>query len=465
MRGRPLQIGTLKDPSLATYQWDNEGRMTSLQYPTVRADGSFGNMSAPMPISAYQYDANGLLSGMTMDNLSGNGPQPFASATYTAAGQLHTLWWGAGTETRTYNSLGQLTSQVGGDGLNMTYNYSATANNGRITSSVDGSTGENTTYTYDALNRLTGASNSIWSQAYTYDGFGNLLTKSGSGGSPTLNVTYNANNRQNGLGYDANGNQGPPSGCGYYCSNTYSVENRLVWQSLGYDQQPSNLYAYDPWGKRVMSGSDVDPGGWANGPQPQYTYTFYGITGQPLAMLKCNGSNYPAHPVCSIVGQNVYYGSKLIVWGGVSVVTDRLGSVRGNSQGERFAYYPYGEERTSTPDGRNKFGTYLRDGVGQDYADQRYYNAGMGRFWSPDPKGKDATDPNNPTSWNLYTYVNGDPVNFSDPTGEDPQCGPGGTWMGEGCYVTGGAALARTSLLARQATLWEPSSPAISTRP
>lgn len=62
-----------------------------------------------------------------------------------------------------------------------------------------------------------------------------------------------------------------------------------------------------------------------------------------------------------------------------------------------------------------------------------------GRFWSPDPKGKDAADPSNATSWNLYTYVNGDPVNFSDPTGEDSQCGPNGTWMGEGCYVTGGA--------------------------
>ena len=120
----------------ATYQWDDEGRMTSLQYPTVTAAGSFGNMPQPMPIAAYQYDVNGRLSGMTMDDLNGAGPQPFASATYTAAGQLHTLSSNNGnwTETRTYNSLGQLTSQVVPYALNMTYNYSATGqNNRRIT--------------------------------------------------------------------------------------------------------------------------------------------------------------------------------------------------------------------------------------------------------------------------------------------------------------------------------------------
>src|ERR1035441_9847651 len=109
------------------------------------------------------------------DTNDGNGPQPYASATYGPAGQLLTLSYGAGTETRTYNSLLQLTSQMGT--LNMTYNYSPTQNNGRITGSVDGTTGENTTYSYDALNRLTGASNAIWTEQYGYDGFGNLTSK------------------------------------------------------------------------------------------------------------------------------------------------------------------------------------------------------------------------------------------------------------------------------------------------
>jgi YD repeat-containing protein len=137
-----------------------------------------------MPIAAFQYDANGRLNGMTMDDRNGYGPQPFASATYTPAGQLYQLSYGLGTETRTYNSMMQLITQSLPGYLNMTYYYSATQNNGRISSSVDGITGEGTWYTYDALNRLTAAQNSSWNEAYGYDGFGNLTSKAGQGGSP-----------------------------------------------------------------------------------------------------------------------------------------------------------------------------------------------------------------------------------------------------------------------------------------
>jgi YD repeat-containing protein len=134
----------------------------------------------------YQYDANGRLSQV-------NGPV-LANATYTAAGQLSTLSYGGMTETRGYNNLGQLTSQYVQNYLNIWYQYSATQNNGRITNTVDFMTGENTAYTYDSLNRLVSASNPFWDQAYTYDGFGNLLSKNGAGGSggtpnPAPNMT------------------------------------------------------------------------------------------------------------------------------------------------------------------------------------------------------------------------------------------------------------------------------------
>lgn len=95
----------------AAYQWDNEGRMTSLQYPTVKV-GIVNWPQLTMPTAAYQYDINGRLSAMTMDSGNGYGPRPFASATYTPARQLQTLWDAAGTETRQYNSLMQLTSHV-----------------------------------------------------------------------------------------------------------------------------------------------------------------------------------------------------------------------------------------------------------------------------------------------------------------------------------------------------------------
>src|SRR3984885_4862947 len=66
---------------------------------------------------------------------------------------------------------------------------------------------------------------------------------------------------------------------------------------------------------------------------------------------------------------------------------------------------------------------------GQDYADQRYYNGTIGRFWTPDPSGSGAAKSTNPISWNMYAYVNSDPVNKSDRTGLDDE-GPQPT----GCY-------------------------------
>jgi len=128
---------------------------------------------------------------------------------------------------------------------------------------------------------------------------------------------------------------------------------------------------------------------------------------------------------------------------------DRLGSVRDTQNGSTMAYYPWGEERTSTPDGNDKFATYFRDlvtqpaGFGEDYASARYYNNNFGRFWSPDPGGLTTADPRNPQSWNRYAYAGGDPVNFNDPTGQfyaspGNPCGPSGYWFGEGCYTGNG---------------------------
>src|ERR1039458_2125913 len=303
----------------AAYQWDNEGRMTSLQYPTVSAVGSFGNMPQPMPTAGFQYDANGRLSEVTM--ASDSGPQWFASGTYTTAGQLYQLSYGPWTETRQYNSLLQLTNQTAPGYMNMTYNYSNGANNGRIAGSVDGITGENTTYTYDGLNRLTAAWNSMWSESYSYDAFGNLTQKSGSGGSPNPApqmppVSYDANNHQVGCSYDGNGNQTAANGT----SNTFDVENRILTQTSGVWPYASSFYWYDPWGKRVMNETNADPNDYNNAWDPISQYNFYGITGQRLATVTCDGRNYPAYPTCSVSGQNVYFGRKLLTSNGVNVL-------------------------------------------------------------------------------------------------------------------------------------------------
>jgi RHS repeat-associated protein len=385
----------------ASYSWDTEGRLLTQTWPSA-VSPSTG------PQYTFQYDSMGRVGSMLDSN---NNTQ--ATASYGVANELLGLNYFGIAEQRTYNNMFQLIHQYAPNGeIDMQYIYTAGQNNGRIAQSIDGYLPETVNYTYDSLNRLSNAAatNGAFSQSYTYDGFGNLTSKSAAGFYPAYSATFNpANNRQNGVAYDANGNQ--------TAQGTYDVSNRLVTSSIG------QSYAYDYRGKRIVK--------WTGGAAEVY---FYGIDGKKMTTLTCDASLN-----CSSAAYNVSFAGKLVQSKGNTVVTDRLGSVRWSSLGgvTGFVYFPYGEERTITPANLEKFGTYTRDSSGQDYADQRYYGVGTGRFWSTDPSGAAVADPRNPITWNRYAYVDGDPVNSVDPTGLDPYCGPGQTWDGEGC-ITGG---------------------------
>jgi len=131
-----------------------------------------------------------------------------------------------------------------------------------------------------------------------------------------------------------------------------------------------------------------------------------------LAVLACTSNGQWS--TCATANSNVYFKGRLLMKAaGGYMPADRLGSV-----GTGSAYFPYGEEKGSppTPTGVERFATYYRDFVGQDYADQRYYSSNTGSFFSPDPS-MDNVDYADPGSWNAYAYANGDPINFNDPSG------------------------------------------------
>ena len=102
-------------------------------------------------------------------------------------------------------------------------------------------------------------------------------------------------------------------------------------------------------------------------------------------------------------------------WWGCGQFYDRTASVRVVGK-----YFPYGQERPSaTTNGTEKFATYFRDSeTGLDYAQNRYHQPGMGRFMTTDPSAASAKA-GEPGSWNRYAYTRGDPVNRTDPLGQD----------------------------------------------
>jgi len=56
---------------------------------------------------------------------------------------------------------------------------------------------------------------------------------------------------------------------------------------------------------------------------------------------------------------------------------------------------------------------------GLDYMDARYYGSSMGRFMSPDPS-RLSIMPDNPQTWNRYTYGLNNPLRFKDDNGKWP---------------------------------------------
>jgi RHS repeat-associated protein len=80
----------------------------------------------------------------------------------------------------------------------------------------------------------------------------------------------------------------------------------------------------------------------------------------------------------------------------------------------------YGTARSSLAGGTNPVRYTGRESgpgtpAGLQFQRSRWYEPGTGRFLSEDPAGFDAAGPN------LYSYVDGDPVGATDPSGAVPQ--------------------------------------------
>lgn len=89
-----------------------------------------------------------------------------------------------------------------------------------------------------------------------------------------------------------------------------------------------------------------------------------------------------------------------------------------------FHLFPFGNSAPGTESTRIRFTGHERDNLGtvsavddMDYMHARFYSPQFGRFFQVDPSGA-SFNPKNPQSWNRYTYVRNNPLNYVDPDGE-----------------------------------------------
>ena len=378
---------------------------------------------------SYTLDAMGRRTGLTE---TGPGTVWVQNVGYGPSGEMRSLQYRTSggayyTETNAFNNRNQVVdTSVSGTGLagaHYQYGYAAGANNGQITAMTDVVTGEQVVYTYDSLKRLAKAETvggPLWGQSFGYDGFGNLVSKTPTAGHTGTTMALAVDGATNhvataGFSYDANGNMTGIPAVPTNLAPVYDIENRTGggW----YDQQNQPLDRAGVWNLYGLRGERLETHTYAK----TLHYTTVVVGGVPYSV--------PYYTwVDTLVTRNVYFGSRLIQSNGQTVLTDRLGTVRANEAGDRASYYPYGEQQGGgMGDGREKFATYTREVAGGlDYAGQRYYASGYGRFTSPDPS-LDSNALALPVNWNRYAYVGGDPVGKNDPRGlcspqDDPPC-------------------------------------------
>ncbi len=190
---------------------------------------------------------------------------------------------------------------------------------------------------------------------------------------------------------------------------TYDSSNRMVRVTTTGMQES---YQYAPDNKRVWR----EKGCGGNGASP--SLTLYSVFGQKMGTY-CFHSGQT-----TVLVENMYFGGRLVgrADAGGTFTTFKSDRLMSNQEGGGF--FPYGEYRNpNAAQGNEEFATYSRDTDVLDYADQRWYLSGAGRFTTSDPYEASA-GPSDPKSWNRYVYTRGDPILRYDPKGLQDEAPP-----------------------------------------
>lgn len=304
--------------------------------------------------------------------------------------------------------------------LDITYSFVDPTSGGNaghvnsITNNLDNTRSQN--FTYDSLNRITGALTAstystspshCWGESYTLDAWGNLNAIAATANSAYIGCsqesgfssTADGNNHLPAWGYDASGNA---TSDGTY-SYAYNAESQIKTAA-------GVTYLYDGSGRRVSKSSGK--------------LYWYGSGGEILAETDASGNT---------LNEYIFFGGKRVAMlpaGGNAqlYVEDLLGTSRVMTSNTGTLcydadFYPYGGERSYTNNcsasNNYKFEGKERDTeTGNDDFGARYYSNHFGRWlsadWSSVPVAVPYANLTNPQTLNLYAMVSDDPESFAD---------------------------------------------------
>jgi len=304
-------------------------------------------------------------------------------------------------------------------------------NNGNLTQRQNLVSNETESFTYDSLDRLTGAIGTSAQSPNNGNGTISILMSGASTSASSANVTVlmsgsSSQSYTQSYNYDAIGNMTSMNGISYtYPTN--GVRPHAVTQ-VG-----STSYSYDANGNMTARGAQTITWDVENRPLTVTGGATFVYDGDGNRVKKTEGGQtvlyinqyYEKNITTGVVTTSYYLGGQLVATREATTLSyvhqDSLGSTSTMSASDgtaisSIAYFPFGNCRFSQGNlGTDKLFTGQRlDATGLYYYNARYYDATIGRFISPDSEGQQV---NNPQTLNRYSYCVNNPLNRTDPTG------------------------------------------------